>query len=375
MSLYLEFHFIQGFVPSNLNRDDSGSPKDAIFGGHRRARISSQCLKRSIREYCYSKGLVHDGFKSIRTKQLRSLLLKGLIARGYDDHSSLNATNTFLKILGLGLKADGKTEYLILISQAEVLACIEFIEKKWIDLTSANESINKKESKGKELLEIAKQAKSLFNGGRSIDVALYGRMLADIPQANQDAALQVAHAISTHRVEREFDYFTAIDDIESGKECFASMIGIGEFNSATFYRYAVLDVRKLQENLGENTELVLMAIESLLYSIVCAIPSGKQNSFAAHNLPDFIGVSIRQSPINLANAFEKPVQPRYEQSLTELSVITLSAYESKLASVYGSTNDRWAHIDLTGQWQKENSHSCVELRDLMMWVHDAVMTQ
>lgn len=375
MSLYVEFHFIQGFVPSNLNRDDSGSPKDAIFGGHRRARISSQCLKRAIREYSHSKGLVHDGFKSIRTKQLRGVLLKGLIDRGYDDNSSLNATNAFFKILGLSLKDDGKTEYLILISQAEVLASLDFIEKTWGNLTSVREWGNKKEPKSKELLEIAKQARSLFNGGRSIDIALYGRMLADIPQANQDAAFQISHAISTHRVEREFDYFTAIDDIKSQKECFASMIGIGEFNSATFYRYAVLDIRKLQENLEQNIELVLMAIESLFYSIVHAIPSGKQNSFAAHNLPDFVGVSIRQSPLNLANAFEKPVQPRYEQSLTELSVITLSDYESKLASVYGSTHDRWAHIDLTGQWQKENSLSCLELRELMMWIQDAVMTK
>src|SRR6266508_2221569 len=45
----IAIHMLQNHAPSNLNRDDNGDPKDALFGGVRRARISSQSLKRSIR--------------------------------------------------------------------------------------------------------------------------------------------------------------------------------------------------------------------------------------------------------------------------------------------------------------------------------------
>ncbi len=200
-------------------------------------------------------------------------------------------------------------------------------------------------------------------------------MLADLPQVNQDAACQVAHAISTHRVERDFDYFTAVDDVGSPDETGAGMIGQVEFNSATFYRYTALDVSKLLQNLQGDKELTASAIEALVQSMVRAIPTGKQNSFAAHNLPEFIGVSLRKSPLNLANAFERPIQPRHDKSLTEQSVAALGEYESKLAPVYGDATDRWAHIDLTGKWQLENSQARSSVSDLAAWVRDVVETQ
>jgi CRISPR system Cascade subunit CasC len=199
-------------------------------------------------------------------------------------------------------------------------------------------------------------------------------MLADLPQVNQDAACQVAHAISTHRVERDFDYFTAVDDVGGPDETGAGMIGQVEFNSATFYRYAALDVSKLLNNLQEDKELTASAIEALIQAMVRAIPTGKQNSFAAHNLPEFIGVSLRKSPLNLANAFERPIQPRHDKSLTEQSVAALADYERKLAPVYGDAGDRWAHIDLTGKWQLDNSLARSSVSDLAAWVRDAVET-
>jgi len=195
------------------------------------------------------------------------------------------------------------------------------------------------------------KAKSLLDGGKAVDVALFGRMLADLPAANQNAACQVAHAISTHRVEREFDYFTAVDDKDDEDETGAGMIGQVEFNSATLYRYAVLDLRKLIGNLQGDQELALSAVGAFTRALAMAIPSGKQNSFAAHNPPEFAGVCLRHAaPLSLANAFEKPILPRADQALTEQSVERLTAYESKLAAVYASEQDRWLSLDLTGRW-------------------------
>ncbi|MCF3096527.1 type I-E CRISPR-associated protein Cas7/Cse4/CasC [Aeromonas australiensis] len=375
MTLFIELHLIQNFAPSNLNRDDTGAPKDAIFGGQRRARVSSQCFKRAIRLYCRDQQLIPTEYRALRTKKLQALLLERLADR--DQEEASGKIEVALAAAGLKLKDDGKTEYLLFLGEREIAGFAALIEEHWdaLIIPAAGEKKGKKESKAAIPAELAKQAKALLDGGKAVDVALFGRMLADLPQVNQDAACQVAHAISTHRVERDFDYFTAVDDVGGPEETGAGMIGQIEFNSATFYRYAALDVSKLLQNLQDDKELTASAIEALIQSMVRAIPTGKQNSFAAHNLPEFIGVSLRKSPLNLANAFERPVQPRHDKSLTEQSVAALGEYESKLAPVYGDATDRWAHIDLTGKWQLENSQARSSVSDLAAWVRDVVETQ
>lgn len=295
---------------------------------------------------------------------------------GRDQEEAAGKIEVALAAAGLKLKDDGKTEYLLFLGEREIAGFAALIEAHWdaLIIPAVGEKKGKKESKAAIPTELAKQAKALLDGGKAVDVALFGRMLADLPQVNQDAACQVAHAISTHRVERDFDYFTAVDDVGGPDETGAGMIGQVEFNSATFYRYAALDVSKLLNNLQEDKELTASAIEALIQAMVRAIPTGKQNSFAAHNLPEFIGVSLRKSPLNLANAFERPIQPRHDKSLTEQSVAALADYERKLAPVYGDAGDRWAHIDLTGKWQLDNSLSRSSVSDLAAWVRDAVET-
>lgn len=375
MTLFVELHLIQNFAPSNLNRDDTGAPKDALFGGQRRARVSSQCFKRAIRLYSRDQQLIPTEYRALRTKKLQALLLERLTGR--DQEAASGKIEVALAAAGLKLKDDGKTEYLLFLGEREIAGFAALIEEHWdaLIIPAAGEKKGKKESKAAIPAELAKQAKALLDGGKAVDVALFGRMLADLPQVNQDAACQVAHAISTHRVERDFDYFTAVDDVGGPDETGAGMIGQVEFNSATFYRYAALDVSKLLQNLQDDKELTASAIEALIQSMVRAIPTGKQNSFAAHNLPEFIGVSLRKSPLNLANAFERPIQPRHDKSLTEQSVAALGEYESKLAPVYGDATDRWAHIDLTGKWQLESSQARSSVSDLAAWVRNAVETQ
>jgi len=363
MSLFLEFHLIQSFAPSNLNRDDTGAPKDAIFGGQRRARVSSQCWKRSTRLAFGEHALLPLDKRGIRTKKLKALLLERLTGR--DAEQAGAKVEVALAAAGLKLKDDGKTEYLLFLGEGEVDAFADLVEQYWEELPVGGDKKSKKDAKASLPSEIVKKAKALLDGGKAVDVALFGRMLADLPSVNQDAACQVAHAISTHRVEREFDYFTAVDDKGEEDETGAGMIGQVEFNSATFYRYAVLDLRKLLGNLQGDQELVLSAVEAFTRALALAIPSGKQNSFAAHNPPEFVGVTLRHTtPLSLTNAFEKPVPPRVDQSLTGQSVERLAAYENKLAAVYGAPDDRWLALDLTGRWPADRGESVGDLAAL-----------
>ncbi|HWK60819.1 MAG TPA: type I-E CRISPR-associated protein Cas7/Cse4/CasC [Eoetvoesiella sp.] len=371
MSLFLEFHLIQNFAPSNLNRDDTGAPKDAIFGGQRRARISSQCIKRAIRQAASEYDLLPSENRGIRTKKLQSLLLERLSDRDLEEAKGKVAAA--LSAAGLKLKDDGKTEYLLFLGENEVTAFADLIQQHWDDLPVGGDKKSKKDSKAAMPAEITKQAKALLDGGKAVDVALFGRMLADLPAVNKEAACQVAHAISTHRVEREFDYFTAVDDRGDEDETGAGMIGQIEFNSATFYRYAVLDVNKLRKNLQDDRELALSSVAAFTEAIARAIPTGKQNSFAAHNPPEFIGVSLRHgSPLSLANAFERPVAPRAGKALTQQSVEHMGTYEEQLAAAYAAVDDQWLYLDLTGSWPQSKGDKASSLPELVQKVSHLV---
>ncbi|MDN5843361.1 MAG: type I-E CRISPR-associated protein Cas7/Cse4/CasC [Alcaligenaceae bacterium] len=368
MSKFLEFHVIQNFAPSNLNRDDTGAPKDALFGGCRRARISSQCQKRAMREYVRINELLPVEHWGVRTRRLKKLLLEKLAER--DEQEAGIRIEVALAAAGLTLKGDS-TQYLLFLGTGEVTAFSELIKQHWDVLGAAvgspagsmdsKETMkkSKKEAKAGIPPELQKQAKAIFNGAKAVDVALFGRMLADLPAVNQNAACQVAHAISTHQVEREFDYFTAVDEV-AHDDAGAGMIGHVEFNSATLYRYAVLDIGRLLANLQGDRELLLAAVHAYTQAVTRAIPTGKQNSFAAHNAPEFVGICLRHgTPLSLANAFQKPVASRRsEDSLTELSVSALAQYEAKQSAAYGDSRDSWLGLDLTGRWPEGKGVSC-----------------
>jgi CRISPR system Cascade subunit CasC len=377
MSLFIEFHLIQNFAPSNLNRDDTGAPKDAVFGGYRRARVSSQCFKRAIRLAVRDQKLIEPKFQGIRTKKLKQLLEERLAVLGRADAES--RIIAALAAAGLKVGDDGKTQVLLFLGDAEIASLAELIHLHWDELANGSPSDakkSKKEAKASAPAEVVKKAKALLDGGKAVDVALFGRMLADLPEVNQDAACQVAHAISTHRVEREFDYFTAVDDQGGPEETGAGMIGQVEFNSATFYRYAVIDAHKLMENLQGDRELTLLAVEAFVQAAVRAIPTGKQNTFAAHNPPSFVGAILRNGgPLNLANAFEKPIAAKQDKSLTTLSVEALNSYESQLAAVYADGGDVWGYLDLTGSWPTDKGVAHANVATLSAWVKEQVALQ
>ncbi|MFH1217309.1 MAG: type I-E CRISPR-associated protein Cas7/Cse4/CasC [Pseudomonadota bacterium] len=336
MKTIIEIHALQNFAPSNLNRDDTGAPKDALFGGTRRARVSSQCLKRAIREYFkgQNKMWVADRTKRVvdTLKERLSPKLKG--QKDYSEENLLKVIEVAISCLGSKKKVkvdkERKTDVLLFLSPKEIDSLERAIAESYADFLKAKTS--------EEVVKNLNDALDGENKSRlSLDVALFGRMLAVMPEKNQNAACQVAHAISTHAVEREFDFYTAVDDLKPEDTAGADMMGTVEFNSACFYRYAVVDWEKLVKNLQDDVDLAKNGLRAFLEGFVVAEPTGKQNTFAAHNPPEFVAVSVRHNsaPRNLANAFETAIRVRKDESLTRKSAEELVKKANGLQTVYG----------------------------------------
>ena len=378
MKTLIEVHALQNFAPSNLNRDDTGAPKDALFGGTRRARVSSQCLKRAVRRHFVElvkkpKGLAPDDL-ALRTKRVLDALTEALVKKGRDKAEAAEKVRLALAAIELSVKEDGKSEYLLFLGQREVSSIASIIDTNWKAITASE----KAPADGKKADKAKKQAAQnadpklkealleIFNGGKAVDVALFGRMLADMPEKNQNAACQVAHALSTHSVEREFDFYTAVDDLQPEDTAGADMMGTVEFNSACFYRYAVVDWDKLVANLQNDTELSTKGLRAFLEGFVVAEPTGKQNTFAAHNPPEFVAVSVRRNtaPRNLANAFETAVRMRKDESLTRRSAEELARKAKTLQAAYGGEEKTFV-LNLTEANVDGYGSSVASLKDLL----------
>lgn len=153
-----------------------------------------------------------------------------------------------------------------------------------------------------------RQLKLLFNQTNALDMALFGRMVAGDPALGIDAASQIAHAISTHEVTPEYDYYTAMDDLQPADQTGASMLNNLQYNSATLYRYANVNVHELKHNLDDD-QTVLKGLQLFLQDFIMTMPTGKQNSYANKTLPQYVMITLRQdTPVNLVSAFEEPVR-------------------------------------------------------------------
>lgn len=369
----LELHLLQNFAPSNLNRDDTGAPKDCEFGGHRRARISSQSQKRAVRQAFEIEQLVDPEHRGARTKRLVHAVAEALSTdRGHAPDDALALAGAAIEGVGLGRSKKGagsdlwKTEYLLFVPRRIIREIADLLHEHRTDLTQAtapqefsgkdgtNEKKRKdtkKAAEGAYPKEVKAALESLLAKARNtVDVALFGRMIADKPEWNVDASCQVAQAISTNRVQMDFDFFTAVDDLKPRDTAGSDMMGTVQFNSSCFYRYAVLDVDSLRGNLEGNDALLRQAVRAFVEGFISAIPTGKQNSMAAHNFPSYALAVIRNAgqPLSLANAFLKPARPRSEDvDLVDDSIHKLESYATRLKDVLGDA-DRltWADRDL-----------------------------
>ncbi len=337
--MFIELHFLQNFAPSNLNRDDTGNPKDTEFGGVRRARISSQAFKRAIR--------LHPIFEkttevkpAIRTRWLTRSLVDKLTKNGKPEDVAWKVAEALAKAFELGTEKDKKTErprtsVLVFFSEQEIQALADQLAAAWKDVSSVDEK-----NVPPAFKKIADEFVKAYKTRRASvpDIAMFGRMLAEKPELKMDAACQVSHAISTHRVNMELDYFTAVDDLLKDDEAGAGHVNVTAFNSACFYRYARIDWDLLVKNLGGDKELAKKTVEGFLRAAALAIPTGKQNAFAAQNPPDFMLGVVRKDgqSWSLANAFETPVKPGREGGLMSASIQKLGEYWEKLNKAYGN---------------------------------------
>lgn len=330
--MFIELHMLQNFAPSNLNRDESNNPKDCYFGGTRRARISSQCIKRSVRlhpAFAEETGVEPGSRTRLLAQGISEILRKQAKPA---EEADLAAQNIVGGILG---KMDAKVT-----SQSAVLFYVSKEEKEDLArIALENWSLFAQKTPDAKLVDNAlKSYKNKFTNRTSApDIAMFGRMLAQDPKLNLDAACQVAHAISTHRANMEFDFFTAVDDLQKEGETGAGMMGIVGFNAATFYRFSTIDFEQLLKNLDGDEELAKKTIRGFLKASALAIPSGKQNSFAAQNPPSFLLAVVRPhgGSWSMANAFEKPINPFGEKGLLTASIEALDQYWGEVQRFYG----------------------------------------
>ncbi|HSV64873.1 MAG TPA: type I-E CRISPR-associated protein Cas7/Cse4/CasC [Mycobacteriales bacterium] len=325
---YIDVHVLQTVPPSNLNRDDAGSPKQAVYGGARRARVSSQAWKRATRKAFADQ--VPEEELATRTKKILGMVIDRLVARtGVGSEQAARIATSLLARLDIkpGKKRPDETAYLLFFGRPQLEHIVALVADRAAELAGMSDE---------DLAEAVKNlpVREQLGTGHPIDVALFGRMVADIPGLNVDAATQVAHALSTHAVEIEFDYYTAVDDENPDEETGAGMIGTVEFNSATLYRFATVGLHQLVDNLGGDAEATATALEVFLTAFVKSMPTGHQNSFAHRTPPYLVSVVIREDqPVNLVSAFESPVRPNGD------GIAALSA--ARLVAELRRTGELW----------------------------------
>ena len=303
--LYMDVHVIQTLPPSNINRDDTGSPKTAQYGGVRRARVSSQAWKRAMRQYFNQQGAEEN--VGIRTKDIVNYVARKVRALNPDLSQDVAIAEAEKAINNAGITTKehmAKALFFLGNSQADGLARAV--------VSGKNEKADRKE------------LQQIIANNPEIDIALFGRMVADAPELNTDASCQVAHAISTHAIQTEFDYFTAMDDLLAEDQTGAGMLGNIEYNSSTLYRYANISVHNFAAQLGEK-EATVAACKLFVEAFVNSLPTGKENTFAHQTIPSFVMVTLREDrPVNLVSAFEKPVRTSDENGYIDISIDRLA---------------------------------------------------
>jgi CRISPR system Cascade subunit CasC len=378
--MLIQIHILQNYAPANLNRDDTGAPKDAFFGGYRRGRISSQCLKRSIRKSeVFAAAFAADGLLGTRTKKLHQLLAAELVHMNVDDDARSDILARVAEIGRESRKAPAQEETEeggdaepsvateVDTKQLIFIGCDEIprLAAALLDLYRRHGPKEWNDPKKLKIDRITAELKSEALP-RSVDIALFGRMTTSEAFEDVHAAVQVAHALSTHALAQEFDYYTAIDDLST--EPGAGMIGDVEFNSSTYYRYLNLHWEQLLDNLGQDRAVARRAALALLQAAATAQPTGKQNSFAALNLPDLVLVEI--SPSNLgvsyANAFVRPARATAETSLVEASVNALTDYMQRVNALYDVQAERC--FASTGDWCLAGAERASSLAALAKWL-------
>ena len=320
--IFVDVHIIQTVPPSCVNRDDTGSPKTAVYGGVRRARVSSQSWKKAVRTYFRDN--LDEKELGIRTKKIVELVADKILKLDPNASDAMKMAADVISAAGIKVEANSKKKNENAVPEAKALFFMSTKQAENLAKLALSGDYGKKE------------AQNALNAGHGIDIALFGRMVADDPSLNADASAQVAHAISTHKIDNEYDYFTAVDDMSPEDNAGAGMIGTVEFNSSTLYRYATIAVHDLYAQLSCDSEVTAKAIGEFVHAFVSSMPTGKQNTFANRTVPNAVMVCIRNDqPVNLVGAFESPIMPDLIcGGYVTKSIDKLESYEHEVCSSF-----------------------------------------
>jgi CRISPR system Cascade subunit CasC len=386
MTTFIQFHLLTSYPPANLNRDDLGRPKTAVMGGAQRLRISSQSLKRAWRTSALFEEAL-SGHVGVRTKEIGTKVVESIL--------------TGRSLADILWKGDSTEKAPSGISEGNAKKWAWAIASVFVDKAGGGEETeesdedteNNKGTKGKEPQK-KKQKKSnvdrdtlkseqlvfysveeieaidkliktlikekreprqdelgalLTKHHRTADLALFGRMLAGSPDHNGDAAVQVAHAITVHKVAVEDDYFTAVDDLNKGdQDMGAGHIGETEFAAGLFYLYACIDRDLLVKNLKGDEDLACKTLRALTECAATIAPNGKQNSFASRAYASYIlAEKGNRQPRTLSVAFLKPVNGA---DMLSDAIVALNAARDNIDKVYGKVSEAsYALNAVTGQ--------------------------
>ena len=329
MSRFVQLHLLTSYPPANLNRDDLGRPKTAMMGGEPRLRVSSQSLKRVWRtSEVFAESL--KGHIGTRTKEMGVEVFKQLREKGVAKKDAMDWAKAIAGQFGKLKVADKNNETQEL--EIQQLAHFSPEERQLIDDLIATIAERKTKPEDSELALLRKKH-------TAADIALFGRMLASSPAFNTEAAAQVAHAISVHSVVVEDDFFTAVDDLNSGEDdAGASHLGETEFAAGLFYLYLCIDKDLLVKNLSGDEVLANKTLEALIESAATVSPCGKQNSFASRARASYILCETgKQQPRSLSVAYLKPV--RGGDMLTS-AIKQLETTVANMDKVYGACADK-----------------------------------
>lgn len=310
----IEFHILQSFPVSCLNRDDGGAPKSAIIGGVERARVSSQCWKRAVRLALQAEGVAI----AARTKLVAAKIAEQCEGKGASPEQAQQCGEAAAKALTKTVK-DGASDTLFFISNSEAAEVAAACAAN--DFSPLGE---------KELVKLLKQhVNSALDG---LDIALFGRMVANVPELNMEAAASFAHAISTHKATSEVDFFTAVDDCNC-EDSGAGHMGSLEFNSATYYRYVSLDLGQLAANLHSGE--LDTAVEAFVKALFKAFPAARQATMAAACPWNYAIVTVRNGQ-GMQLPFNAPVRPQHGEDMVSASIRALQQRFAEVERMYGS---------------------------------------
>ncbi|MGD9803599.1 MAG: type I-E CRISPR-associated protein Cas7/Cse4/CasC [Hyphomicrobiaceae bacterium] len=339
MTQFFQLHVLTPYAASNLNRDDAGRPKTLNFGGAERLRVSSQSLKRAFRTSDVFNEAIGEA-RGTRSNSFTESLVQALRKAGVSDDDQItklvSAVITKEKLGALKKENNRLTEQLVHLGPEE-LARLEALAQRLVrgtDITADKETL------------------VLVQKPRAADIALFGRMLADNPLYNIEAAAQVAHAFTTHRVSVEDDFYTAVDDLKSANaeaDRGAGFIGVGEYGAGVFYLYVNVDTGQLLRNLAGDKALAANALEGFIEAALTVSPKGKQNSYASRTYASYALAELgSRAPRSLAGAFVRPVgvsSHRDESDYLAASITRLGTLRRNFDSVYGPCATTTAHLN------------------------------